>query len=138
MPYSGLEIARILAVAGLATFLIYFIDEIAKNGVSVGGFLPIPSPMARGIAFELPTLALSAASFALSWRKTSVLVSVVLFVTGLLMVIDGISVGTRFFSVLNLPGPVIGFIYGLVVLALGITKSVMTARQRSNPIHSGN
>jgi hypothetical protein len=125
-------------MTGLPIFSIYFIDELAKNSGTVGGFLPISSPLIRGFAFELPTLALSAASFALSWRRFSVLFPIVLLATGVLMVIDGIAIGTRYFTVLNLPGPLIGFIYGLVVLALGITKLVTTARQRSNPIDSGN
>ena len=108
--------ARLLAIAGLVIFSIYFIDEAAKNGGTVGGFLPVPSPMARGLAFEL------------SWRKPSVLVSAMLTATGALMVDDGISIGTRYLAILTLPGPVIGFVYGLVVLALGIVKSVMTER----------
>jgi hypothetical protein len=123
-----LAVARLLAIAGLVIFSIYFIDEAAKNGGTVGGFLPVPSPMARGLAFELPSLALSAAAFELSWRKPSVLVSAMLTATGALMVDDGISIGTRYLAILTLPGPVIGFVYGLVVLALGIVKSVMTER----------
>jgi hypothetical protein len=123
-----LAVARLLAAAGLVLFSIYFVDEIAKDGGAVGGFLPVPSPMARGLAFELPTLALSAAAFALSWRKPSVLVSIVLLVIGTLMIIDGVTIGTRYFIVLTLPGPIIGFVYGLVVLALGIIKSMRTLR----------
>jgi hypothetical protein len=128
MSDPRLAVARLLATAGLVLFSIYFVDEIAKDGGAVGGFLPVPSPMSRGLAFELPTLALSAAAFALSWRKPSVLVSIVLLVTGTLMIIDGVTIGTRYFVALTLPGPVIGFIYGLVVLALGIIKSMRALR----------
>ena len=128
MSDPRLAVARLLATAGLVLFSIYFADEIAKDGGAVGGFLPVPSPMARGLAFELPTLALSAAAFALSWRKPSVLVSIVLLVSGSLMIIDGVTIGTRYFVVLTLPGSIIGFVYGLVVLALGIIKSMGTLR----------
>jgi hypothetical protein len=128
MLYPRLAVARLLAAAGLVLFSIYFVDEIAKDGGAVGGFLPVPRPMARGLAFELPTLALSAAALALSWRKPSVLVSIVLLVIGTLMIIDGVTIGTRYFVVLTLPGPIIGFVYGLVVLALGIIKSMRTLR----------
>ena len=128
MLYPRLAVARLLAAAGLVLFSIYFVDEIAKDGGAVGGFLPVPSPMARGLVFELPTLALSAAAFALSWRKPSVLVSIVLLVTGTLMIIDGVTIGTRYFIVLTLPGPIIGFVYGLAVLALGIVESMRTLR----------
>ena len=42
------------------------------------------------------------------------------------MVVDGITIGTRYFAILTLPGPIIGFTYGLAVLALGIVKRVKT------------
>lgn len=127
MSESRAALARVLAVAGLAIFLIYLIDEIAKEGGSVGGFLPIANPMARGLAFQLSPLILSAAAFALSWKKASILVSSALVVTGALMIIDGITTGTRYFTVLIVPGPIIGFVYGLAILALGLVKSARTA-----------
>ena len=126
MSDPRLAVARLLATAALVLFSIYFIDEIAKDGRTLGGFLPVSSPMARGLAFELPTLALSAAAFTLSWCKPSVLVSIVLLVTGTLMIIDGVTIGTRYFVVLTLPGPIIGFVYGLAVLTFGIIKSMRT------------
>ena len=127
MSESRHALARVLAVSGLSIFLIYFVDEIAKEGGSVGGFLPIANPMARGLAFQLSPLMLSAAAFALSWKKASILVSAALVVTGALMVIDGITTGTKYFTVLMVPGPIIGFVYGLAILALGSVKSVRTA-----------
>jgi hypothetical protein len=126
MPTARLALAKILAIAGLAIFLIYYVDEIAKEGGSVGGFLPVANPMSRGLAFQLGPLIVAALAFAFSWKKASVLISAALVVTGTLMVIDGITTGTRFFTVLVLPGPIIGFIYGLAILALGLVKSKMT------------
>jgi hypothetical protein len=127
MSESRHALARVLAVSGLSIFLIYFVDEIAKEGGSVGGFLPIANPMARGLAFQLSPLMLSVAAFALSWKKAAMLVSSALVVTGALMVIDGITTGTRYFTVLIVPGPIIGFVYGLAILALGLVKSIRTA-----------
>lgn len=129
---SRLALARVLAVAGLAIFLIYYLDEIAKDGGSVGGFLPIASPMARGLAFQLIPLILSGMAFALSWRRPSILISALLTATGLLMVIDGMTTGTRFFTNLAVPGPVIGFVYGIAVLVLGIVKSLRTGLALKN------
>jgi hypothetical protein len=126
MTNSRLALARVLAMAGLAIFLIYYTDEIAKGGGTEGGFLPIASPMARGFVFQFSPLILSAAAFALSWNKSSLLVSAALVATGSLMVIDGITTGTRYFAILVLPGPIIGFAYGLAILALGIVKSIKT------------
>jgi hypothetical protein len=121
-----LALAKGLAIAGLVIFSVYYVDEIAKGGGTAGGFLPIASPITRGLSFQLSPLILSAAAFALSWNKPSLLVPAALVATGALMVIDGITTGTRYFTVLVLPGPVIGFAYGLAILALGIVKSVKT------------
>ena len=126
MADSKLLVAKVLAVAGLAIFAVYYIDEAAKGGGTAGGFLPVASPMIRGLAFQLSTLTLSAAAFAISWDKPSLLVSTILVAVGILMVVDGITTGTRYFTILVLPGPVIGFIYGLAVLALGIVKGIKT------------
>jgi hypothetical protein len=65
-------------------------------------------------------------AFALSWKKPSLLMSATLVITAALMVIDGITIGTRYFTILVLPGPIIGFTYGLAILVLGIVKSIQT------------
>lgn len=126
MADSKLVLAKVLAAAGLFIFSVYYIDEAAKGGGAAGGFLPVASPMIRGLAFQLSTLALSAAAFAISWSRPSLLVSTILVAVGTLMVIDGVTTGTRYFTILVLPGPIIGFIYGLAILALGIVKSIKT------------
>jgi len=123
---SKIALAKGLAVAGLVIFAVYYVDEISKGGGTTGGFLPISSPMIRGLSFQLSSLIVSAVAFALSWSKPSFLVSIVLIAAGVLMVVDGITIGTRYFAILTLPGPIIGFTYGLAVLALGIVKRVKT------------
>lgn len=96
---SRLALAKVLATVGLAIFSIYYVDELAKEGGTAGGFLPVTSPIIRGLSFQLSTLILSAVAFALSWKKSSLLLSATLVITGALMVIDGIIVGTRYFSI---------------------------------------
>jgi hypothetical protein len=105
MTDSRFALAKVLSIAGLAIFSIYYVDELAKEGGTAGGFLPVASPIIRGLSFQLSTLVLSAVAFALSWKKPSLLLSATLIITGGLMVIDGISIGTRYFTVLVLPGP---------------------------------
>jgi hypothetical protein len=122
---ARLELAQRLAVAGLAVFMVYHIDEVSRAS-GAGGFLPIANPMTRELLFGLPTLALSAAAFALSWKRPSIIVPIMLIVTGASMVWDGITIGTRYLTILVLPGPVIGLIYGVIVLALGVAKGIMT------------
>lgn len=126
MTNPRLALAQVLAIASIAIFLLYYIDETAKGGGTAGGFLPIASPMIRGLLFQLSPLVLAAAAFGLSWNRPSVLVSAFLVAAGALMVIDGITTGTRYFTILVLPGPVIGFAYGVAILALGAVKSEKT------------
>jgi hypothetical protein len=128
MTDSRLVLAKVLSIIGLAIFSIYYIDELVKEGGPAGGFLPIASPIIRGLSFQLSTMIISAVAFALSWKKPSLLLSATLVIVGALMVVDGITTGTRYFTILVLPGPIIGFAYGLVVLAFGIVKSIEMAR----------
>jgi hypothetical protein len=128
MTDSRLVLAKVLSIIGLAIFSIYYIDELVKEGGTAGGFLPIASPIIRGLSFQLSTMIISAVAFALSWKKPSLLLSATLVIVGALMVVDGITTGTRYFTILVLPGPIIGFAYGLVVLAFGIVKSIEMAR----------
>jgi hypothetical protein len=128
MTDSRLVLAKLLSIIGLAIFSIYYIDELAKEGGIAGGFLPIASPIIRGLSFQLSTMIISAVAFARSWKKPSLLLSATLVIVGALMVVDGITTGTRYFTILVLPGPIIGFAYGLVVLAFGIVKSIEMAR----------
>lgn len=126
--------AQRLAIGGLVIIAVHHIDEVMKaSGDS--GFLPISNPMMRGALFEIPALVLSATSFALSWNKPSIIVSLFLLVTGTLMTVDGIAIGTRYLSIIAIPGPIIGLFYGLAVLSLGVTKAIMTAvAMKSRPI----
>lgn len=41
------------------------------------------------------------------------------------MVMDGIEIGAPHFVDLEVPGPVIGFAYGIAVLVLGLAKAVV-------------
>lgn len=123
---SKLIWAQRLAIAALAIIAVYHVDEVLKaSGGS--GFVPVVNPMMRGALFEVPALVLSAASFGFSWNKPSIIVSMVLLITGILMVVDGIAIGTRYLSIVTVPGPIIGLLYGLAVLALGTAKGLMTA-----------
>jgi hypothetical protein len=122
---SRLVLARRLVVAGLAIFAVYHIDEVARAS-GMKGFLPVDNPTVRGIVFELSTLLLSATAFALSWNRPSIIISMLLIVSGVLMITDGISIGTRYLTNLTVPGPVIGLVYGIALLSLGLAKGITT------------
>jgi Ca2+/Na+ antiporter len=138
---SRLVLAQRLAVAGLAIYSVYHLDEVARAS-GMDGFLPVANPMARGLLFELSSLVLSAAAFAASWKKPSIIVSMLLIIMGALMVADGMAIGTKYFTVMTVPGPIIGFAYGVLVLALGLAKGIMTwvAMKQPNldePVYKG-
>jgi hypothetical protein len=124
--------AQRLAFAGLVIIVIYHVDEVMKASGS-DGFLSISNQMIRGLTFELPGLVLSTASFALLWNRPSIIVSIIILITGTLMVADGVAIGTKYLSVTTIPGPIIGLLYGLIVLSLGISKAVLTASAMKTP-----
>jgi hypothetical protein len=75
-------------------------------------------------------------AFALSWRKPSFHVSATFVIADALMELDGKSVGTRYFTILIPPGPIIGFAYGLAILVLGTVKSVQTGMLKATEMKS--
>ena len=141
MADQKLVLAQRLAIAGLAVYSVYHIDEVARAS-GMDGFLPVANPTARGLLFELSPLVLSAVAFAASWKKPSIIVSMLLIITGALMVADGVAIGTKYFAIMTIPGPIIGFAYGIAVIALGLAKGTMTwiVMKRPNldePVYKG-
>jgi len=115
-----------LAAAGLAIIIVYHLDEVTKaSGGS--GFLPIFNPVLRGAFFEIPALGLSVASFAFSWKRHQIIISILLLISGSIMVADRIAIGIRYLTILTVPEPIIGLLNGLVVLLLGLAKTIMIA-----------
>lgn len=129
---SRLTWARRLAIAGLVLIAIYHVDEVIEAS-GLAGFLPISNPMLRGALFEISALALSTSSFALSWTRPSIILSIILLVIGTLMTVDAIAIGTKYFSIMTVPGPIVGFFYGLTVFSLGIAKALLTAAAMKTP-----
>ena len=126
MADSKLELAQRLALVGTIIVVVYHIDEVMRaSGTS--GYLPVADPVLRGAMFGIPALALSVASFAMAWRRTSIIVPLLLLISGGLMTVDGIMIGTKYLSILTVPGPIIGLVYGVAMLSLGIIKATETA-----------
>jgi hypothetical protein len=113
MTNSKLRLAQGLAIAA-ATIAIL---------INTFGGLP-PTPVR--LLFAVTGVLLAAAAFGVSWGQKSVLISALLLISGTLVTVNAI-IATRNFSILVFPGPLIGVILGLVLLALGIAKSLSTA-----------
>jgi hypothetical protein len=120
-------LAKALAVAALILFLISGVD-VATNAPGGGDLLPLSS-MIRGMIFGFGAVALATAAFFVSVKRESSLVSILLIVTGTLMVIAGV-VSTRGLTSVWFSGPIIFLFLGFWIIALGIVKNVRTRHQR--------
>jgi hypothetical protein len=112
MTNSKLRLAQGLAIAATIAILIN----------TFGGLPPTPVRL----LFAVTGVLLAAAAFGVSWGQKSVLISALLLISGTLVTVNAI-IATRNFSILVFPGPIIGVILGLVLLALGIAKCLSTA-----------
>ena len=121
------RLAKALSVAALILFLISGVD-VATNAPGGGDLLPLSS-MVRGMIFGFGAVALATAAFFVSVKRESSLVSILLVVTGTLMVIAGV-VSTRGLTLIWFPGPIIFLFLGFWIIALGIVKNVRTRHQR--------
>jgi hypothetical protein len=117
MTSSKLKVAVGLAVAALALVLPNLVGGIAVLGLSLG------------TALNISSLALSAAAFAVSWKQRSYLVAGLLAATGGIYMIPGlVALASINFAVIVFPGPILGVMFGLVIIGLGLTKGIRTAR----------
>ena len=112
MANSKLRLAQGLAIAATIAILINTFEGLQ------------PTPVR--LLFAVTGVLLAAAAFGVSWGQKSVLISALLLISGTLVTVNAI-IATRNFSILVFPGPLIGVILGLVLLALGIAKSLSTA-----------
>lgn len=120
------RLAKALAVAALILFLISGID-VATNATG-GDLLPLSS-MVRGMIFGFGAVAVATAAFFVSMNRGSILVSILLIVTGTLMAI-ACMVSTSGLTLIWFPGPIIFLFLGFWLIALGIVKNVRTRHQR--------
>jgi hypothetical protein len=87
-----------------------------------GSSLPV-DVATGGIIFGLSTIAFSTTAFFISLRQRSLLVSALLTASGIVITIHGV-IETRNLVVIYFPGPILGVMFRLCVLALGIAKSI--------------
>ena len=117
MTNTKLVLAVLLAAAALALVLPNLFGGIAVLGLGVG------------TALNISSLALSAAAFAVSWKQRSYLVAGLLAVAGAIYMIPGlVALASINFAVIVFPGPILGVIFGLMVLGFGAAKGIRTAR----------
>jgi hypothetical protein len=117
MTNSKLIIGVGLAGAALALVLPNLVGGIAVLGLGLG------------TALNISSMALSAAAFAVSWKQRSYLVAGLLAATGVIYMIPGlVALASINFAVIVFPGPILGVIFGLIILGFGVAKGIRTAR----------
>jgi hypothetical protein len=117
MTNKKLVTGLVLAAAALALVLPNLVGGIAVLGIAVG------------TALNISSIVLSAVAFAVSWKQRSYLVAGLLTATGVIYMIPGlIALASINFAVIVVPGPILGVIFGLCILGLGVAKGVRTTR----------
>ncbi|MEP0825130.1 MAG: hypothetical protein HRF40_06565 [Nitrososphaera sp.] len=117
MANSKLVVGVGLAATALAPVLPNLVAGIAVLG------------LALGTAFNIAAIVLSAAAFAVSWRQRSYLIAGLLAITGVIYMIPAlVALASISFAVIVVPGPILGVIFGLIILGLGVAKGIRTAK----------
>lgn len=116
MSNSKLVLAKVFAGAALVLALV---DAIWSSSLPV-------DVATGGIVFGLSTISFSTAAFFISLRKRSLLVSALLVASGIVITAHGV-IETRNLTIVYVPGPILGVIFGLWVLALGVAKGIKTS-----------
>ena len=114
-----------LAAATLALCFINAAGNVAL--ITKVGPTPVLSLIAIVLAF---------AAFAASWKMRSYIVAGLLAASGVIFMMPALSAMGYSFEVIVFPGPILGIIFGLAILGLGVLKGVKSARSTTRPIPS--
>jgi len=115
MANAKLVIAQVLAGV---TFALVLTNTLASVQILVAGL---------GAVFGISAIALSVAAFVLSLKKRSYVVAGLLAAGGIIYMIPAVT-ALGDFSVIVVPGPILGVLFGLLIFGLGVAKGVRTAR----------
>src|ERR671932_1344823 len=116
MTNPKLTLAVGLAAATLALCLINAVGNVALL-TKVG-----PAPV-----FSLAAMALAAAAFAVSWKIRSYVLAGLLSASGIIFMVPALNAMGYSFEVIIFPGPILGIIFGLAILGLGVAKGIKAA-----------
>ena len=115
MANAKLVIAQVLAGV---TFALVLTNTLASVQILVAGL---------GAVFGISAIALSVAAFVLSLKKRSYVVAGLLAAGGIIYMIAAVT-ALGDFSIIVVPGPILGVLFGLLIFGLGVAKGVRTAR----------
>jgi hypothetical protein len=114
--------SKLIIGVGLAAVALALVLPNLAGGIAVLG-------LAAGTALNITSIALSAVAFAVSWKQRSYLVAGLLAATGVIYMIPAlVALASINFAVIVFPGPILGIIFGLAIIGMGVAKGIRTAR----------
>jgi len=114
-----------LAAATLAVCFVNAIGNVALV-TKVG-----PTPV-----FSLVAIVLASAAFVASWKIRSYVVAGLLAASGIIFMVPALNAMGYSFQSLVFPGPILGIIFGLAILGLGVTIVIRSVRTVSAMVSS--
>jgi hypothetical protein len=116
--------SKLVIGVGLAAVALALVLPNLAGGIAVLG-------LAAGTALNIASIVLSAVAFVVSWKQRSYLVAGLLAVTGVIYMIPAlVALASINFAVIVFPGPILGVIFGLAIIGMGVAKGIRTARAR--------
>jgi len=122
----GLAAATLAVVLPFLQGVMLLVVPGFASMVTQAGLAPILGAW-FGPVIPLIALALAIATFAVSWKHKSFLVTGLLAASGIIFTVTSV-MATGFFAAIEVPGPILGVIFGLAILGLGAAKGIRTAR----------
>ena len=114
--------SKLVIGVGLAAVALALVLPNLAGGIAVLG-------LAAGTALNITSIVLSAVAFVVSWKQRSYLVAGLLAVTGVIYMIPAlVALASINFAVIVFPGPILGVIFGLAIIGMGVAKGIRTAR----------
>jgi hypothetical protein len=116
--------SKLVIGVGLAAVALALVLPNLAGGIAVLG-------LAAGTALNIASIVLSAVAFVVSWKQRSYLVAGLLAVTGVIYMIPAlVALASINFTVIVFPGPILGVIFGLAIIGMGVAKGIRTARAK--------
>lgn len=106
---------QLLLATGMAAATLALVLTNATGGVA--GLAPV---------IGISAIVLATAAFVVSWRHRSFPVAGLLAASGIIFMLPALA-ATGYFAVIVFPGPILGVIFGLAILGLGVAKGIGTA-----------
>jgi len=85
---------------------------------------------------SLVSIVLASAAFIVSWKIRSYLVAGLLAASGIIFMVPALNAMGYSFEVIIFPGPILGIIFGLAILGLGMAIGIRSARTITAPVPS--